>query len=44
RLLFESILSSEEEHVDYLETQLSLMDALGDQLYLQQQVGAAPSS
>jgi bacterioferritin len=44
RLLFESILSSEEEHVGYLETQLSLMDALGDQLYLQQQVGAAPTS
>ena len=39
RRLFESILSSEEEHVDYLETQLSLMDALGDQLYLQQQIG-----
>ena len=43
-LLFESILSSEEEHVGYLETQLSLMDALGDQLYLQQQVGAPPTS
>jgi bacterioferritin len=39
RLLFESILSSEEEHVDYLETQLSLMDSLGEQLYLQQQMG-----
>ena len=39
RLLFESILSSEEEHVDYLETQLSLLDALGDGLYLQHQVG-----
>ncbi len=41
RLLLESILSSEEEHVDYLETQLSLMDTLGDQLYLQQQVGSS---
>jgi bacterioferritin len=39
RLLFESILSSEEEHVDYLETQLSLMDTLGDQDYLALQVG-----
>ncbi|MBW3638636.1 MAG: bacterioferritin [Actinobacteria bacterium] len=44
RLLFESILSSEEEHVGYLETQLSLIETLGDQLYLQQQVGEAPSS
>ncbi len=44
RLLLESILSSEEEHVGYLETQLSLIETLGDQLYLQQQVGEAPSS
>lgn len=28
----------------YLETQLSLMDALGDQLFLWQQVGAPPTS
>lgn len=39
RLLFEDILSSEEEHVDYLETQLSLMQTLGDQDYLALQVG-----
>ena len=39
RLLLESILSSEEEHIDYLETQLSLMDTLGDQDYLALQVG-----
>ena len=39
RLLFESILASEEEHVDYLETQLSLMDGLGEQEYLSLQVG-----
>ena len=38
RLLFEEILRSEEEHVDYLETQLSLMDGLGDQEYLSLQV------
>jgi bacterioferritin len=43
RLLFESILSSEEEHVDYLETQLSLMTTLGDQEYLSLQVGDAGS-
>ncbi|HEU0103906.1 MAG TPA: bacterioferritin [Mycobacteriales bacterium] len=39
RLLFESILSSEEEHIDYLETQLSLMQSLGEQEYLSLQVG-----
>ena len=39
RLLFEEILSSEEEHVDYLETQLSLMQTLGDHDYLALQVG-----
>jgi bacterioferritin len=39
RLMFEGILSSEEEHVDYLETQMSLMQTLGDQDYLALQVG-----
>lgn len=38
RLLFEDILSSEEEHIDYLETQLSLMKGLGEQEYLSLQV------
>jgi bacterioferritin len=32
--LFESILADEEHHVDYLETQLGLLDTLGEQLYL----------
>ena len=41
RLLLEDILSSEEEHIDYLETQLSLMDTLGDQDYLALQVGGS---
>ncbi|MDP9436641.1 MAG: bacterioferritin [Actinomycetota bacterium] len=38
RHLFEEILRSEEEHVDYLETQLSLMTSLGEQQYLALQV------
>jgi len=41
RLLLEGILSSEEEHIDYLETQLSLLDTLGDAQYLALQVGDA---
>jgi bacterioferritin len=36
--IFESILADEEQHVDYLETQLGLIDQLGEQLYLAQLV------
>ncbi len=39
RSLLESILTSEEEHADWLETQLSLMDSLGDNAYLAEQLG-----
>ena len=38
RDLFQHILDSEEEHVDWLETQLSLIDRLGIQNYEQTQV------
>ena len=33
--IFEDILADEEHHIDYLETQLHLLETLGDQLYLQ---------
>ena len=38
RELFEDILDSEEEHVDWLETQLGLIDEVGLQNYLQSQM------
>ncbi|MCH8059087.1 MAG: bacterioferritin, partial [Proteobacteria bacterium] len=38
RELFDAILTSEEEHVDFLETQLELVDKLGLENYLQSQV------
>jgi bacterioferritin len=40
--IFERILEDEEEHVDYLETELELLETLGEQLYLQRY--APPSS
>ncbi|GAA1027399.1 bacterioferritin [Virgisporangium ochraceum] len=33
--IFEDILADEEHHIDYLETQLHLIETLGEQLYLQ---------
>src|ERR1700759_2519461 len=36
--LFETILADEESHIDYLETQLALVEQLGEALYLAQQV------
>ncbi len=39
RDLLESILESEEEHVDWIETQLQLIDRVGLENYLQSQMG-----
>jgi bacterioferritin len=36
--IFEAILADEEQHIDYLETQLALLDTLGERLYLAQLV------
>ena len=40
RDLFREILASEEEHIDWLETQLSLIDKVGLESYLQKQMEA----
>lgn len=41
--LFEEIMADEEHHIDYLETQLELMNRLGDELYAAQCVTRPPS-
>ena len=38
RQLFADILESEEEHIDWIETQLSLIERIGEQNYLAQQL------
>ena len=39
RDLFEKLMSDEEKHIDYLETQLDLVARLGLELYAQHQIG-----
>ncbi|MGO9807231.1 MAG: bacterioferritin [Rhodomicrobium sp.] len=39
RDLFEELMHDEEEHIDFLETQLDLVDKLGLQLYAQAHIG-----
>ena len=41
--LFEKILADEELHIDYLETQLELMEKLGEALYAAQCVSRPPT-
>jgi bacterioferritin len=41
--LFEKILADEEGHIDYLETNLDLIDRLGEQLYYAQLVDQPPT-
>ncbi|MEU1669177.1 bacterioferritin [Streptomyces sparsogenes] len=41
--IFEAILADEEHHIDYLDTQLALVEKLGEALYIAQQI-EQPSS
>ena len=44
RELFEDILEGEEEHIDFLETQLELAKKVGSENYLQTQIGEGEES
>jgi bacterioferritin len=41
--IFENIVADEEDHIDYLQTQLELMDKLGEELYSAQCVARPPT-
>jgi bacterioferritin len=43
RELLQSILSDTEHHIDFLETQLSLLKSLGEPNYLQSAMGELPA-
>ncbi len=43
RELFEAIIESEEEHIDWLETQLELIKRVGLENYTQSQMGESPN-
>jgi bacterioferritin len=42
RKLFTDILDSEEEHIDFLETQLGVIEKIGEERYMQSQLSADP--
>ncbi len=42
--ILEKILADEEEHIDYLETQLELINKLGEPLYLSKTIATPPSN
>ncbi|UQX09841.1 bacterioferritin [Candidatus Mycobacterium methanotrophicum] len=42
--IFEKIVEDEEDHIDYLQTQLELMEKLGEQLYSAQCVARPPTT
>jgi bacterioferritin len=44
REIFDAILESEEEHIDFLETQLDLIERIGNQNYCQSQIGEPQAS
>ncbi len=38
-MVFEELIADEEGHIDFLETQLDLIERIGEQLYIQKHVG-----